>query len=151
VVFNLLKNSLSRLTTFALLCCSQTLLAQNECSINDVMSQTRSSVWLEVIQEQPAASGGSVLNVGCGDADFKNLDVVALSYFQVDHSTSLQLSYFGENSHDLPLACPTKNQLIPSATEFVEARYIKPQAAFYDLRDTAVLLEKDDGKRSYRF
>jgi ribonuclease BN (tRNA processing enzyme) len=76
---------------------------------------------------------GSMLRFEQSGARLNDLDVILISHFHVDHSNDLpaliKASYFTDRQRDLPLYGPTDNQLMPSATMFVQALF-GPGGAF---------------------
>ena len=70
---------------------------------------------------------GSLLRFEQSGASLNDLDVLLFSHFHVDHSNDLpaliKASYFSDRDRDLPLYGPTGNQLMPSATEFVQGLF----------------------------
>jgi ribonuclease BN (tRNA processing enzyme) len=76
---------------------------------------------------------GSLLHFEQSGARVNDLDVILFSHFHVDHSNDLpaliKASYFTDRQRDLPVYGPTGNQLMPSATAFVEALF-GPTGAF---------------------
>jgi len=76
---------------------------------------------------------GSLLRFEQSSARLNDLDVILISHFHVDHSNDLpaliKAGYFTDRQRDLPLYGPTGNQLMPSATMFVQALF-GPDGAF---------------------
>lgn len=91
--------------------------------------------------------GGSGLRFEQSGASLNDLDVILLSHFHTDHSSDLpaliKASYFSGRDRDLPLYGPTGNELMPSATAFVQ-KLFGPDGAFRYLSDYL------DGRESYR-
>ncbi len=69
------------------------------------------------------AGGGSSLNYEKSTAQLNDLEVIVFSHFHVDHSASFPVyikgSYFTHRTKDLQVFGPEGNDLMPSATEFV--------------------------------
>ena len=76
---------------------------------------------------------GGLLRFEQSSARLNDLDLILISHFHVDHSNDLpaliKASYFTDRQRDLPLYGPTGNQLMPSATMFVQALF-GPDGAF---------------------
>jgi ribonuclease BN (tRNA processing enzyme) len=90
---------------------------------------------------------GSLLRFEQSGASLNDLDVLLFSHFHVDHSNDLpaliKASYFSDRDRDLPLYGPTGNQLMPSATEFVQGLF-GARGVYRYLQDYI------DGTESYR-
>ena len=78
---------------------------------------------------------GSLFNFEQSGASLNDLDVILMSHFHVDHSNDLpgliKASFFSDRNRDLPLYGPTGNQLMPSATKFVQALFGSSGAFHY--------------------
>lgn len=70
------------------------------------------------------AGSGTALNYELSGADLVDLQAVLFTHFHVDHSvdfpTLIKASYFTDRDVDLPAYGPDGNELVPSASEFVE-------------------------------
>ena len=90
---------------------------------------------------------GSLLRFEQSGASLNDLDVILMSHFHVDHSNDLpgliKASYFSGRQRDLPLYGPTGNQLMPSASAFVQGMF-GPRGVYRYLADYL------DGSESYR-
>lgn len=78
---------------------------------------------------------GSLLRFEQSGADLSDLDVILMSHFHVDHANDLpallKASYFTSRKKDLMLYGPTGNQLMPSASMFVQGLFGKVGAYKY--------------------
>lgn len=90
---------------------------------------------------------GSALNFEKSGASVNDLDIILLSHLHVDHSNDIpaliKASFFSDRRHDLPLYGPTGNELMPSATMFVQALF-GPAGAYQYLNSYL------DGSDSYK-
>lgn len=90
---------------------------------------------------------GSFFNFERSGASLNTLDAVLFTHFHVDHANDLpalvKASYFTRRDRDLPVIGPSGNDLMPSATAFVQALF-GPQGAYRYLGDFL------DGSASYR-
>ena len=70
------------------------------------------------------AGGGSALRFGESGANISDLRVVLFSHFHIDHSADfpalVKSSFFEGRKEDLPLYGPTGNQILPSASDFID-------------------------------
>jgi len=95
---------------------------------------------------------GSLLHFEQSGALMNDLDVLLFSHFHTDHSNDLPAlimgSYFSDRRRDLPLYGPMGNELMPSATQFVQALFGRSASdqsgAFHYLHSYL------DGSDSYR-
>jgi len=90
---------------------------------------------------------GSLFNFEQSGASLNDLHVILMSHFHADHSNDLpalvKASFFSDRQVDLPFYGPTGNQLMPSATEFVQSLFGKVGTFHY-------LSSYIDGTDSYR-
>ena len=116
--------------------------------LNDGRASSGYVIWLDgkarVLVDMGA---GSLLRFEQSGASMNDLDVLLFSHFHTDHSSDLpaliKASFFSDRSRDLPLYGPAGNQLMPSATQFVQALFAKKGAYKY-------LNSYLDGTDSYR-
>jgi len=73
------------------------------------------------------AGSGSMLRFEQSGASVNDLDAILLSHLHVDHSSDLpaliKASFFSNRNRDLYLYGPSGNQLMPSATNFVQGLF----------------------------
>ena len=90
---------------------------------------------------------GSLFRFEQSGASVNDLDVILLSHLHVDHSNDMpaliKASFFSGRRRDLPLYGPTGNELMPSATMFVQALF-GPAGAYKYLNSYL------DGSDSYK-
>lgn len=131
------------LITLFLFICQTPLLAKSSCGTEGVWLQVLGSGGPEV-DDGRASSGyviwkngkarvlvdmgtGSLLRFEQSGALLNDLDVILMSHFHVDHSNDLpgliKAGFFSNRNRDLSLYGPTGNQLMPSATKYVEALF----------------------------
>lgn len=81
---------------------------------------------------------GSMLQFEQSGASLNDLDVIMMTHMHVDHSNDLpaliMASFFSGRDRDLNLYGPDGNQLMPSATKFVQALF-GPDGAYQYLND----------------
>lgn len=78
---------------------------------------------------------GSMLRFNQSGASVNDLDAILISHFHVDHTNDLpaliKASYFSDRSRDLVMYGPTGNELMPSATQYVQSLLGKTGAYAY--------------------
>ena len=96
--------------------------------LNDQRASSGYLVWLDGKARLLVDMGaGSLLRFEQSGAGLTDLDVILISHFHVDHTNDLpaliKASFFSARKRDLPLYGPTGNELMPSATQFVQAMF----------------------------
>ncbi|MDH5396084.1 MAG: MBL fold metallo-hydrolase, partial [Gammaproteobacteria bacterium] len=104
--------------------------------LNDGRASSGYLIWLNGKARLLIDMGtGSLLRFEQSGADLSDLDIILMSHFHVDHANDLpallKASYFTSRKKDLVLYGPTGNQLIPSASLFVQALFGKSGAFKY--------------------
>lgn len=104
--------------------------------LNDQRASTSYLVWLDgkaIVMID--AGGGSSYNFEKSGADFNDIKVVAFTHFHVDHSADfseyIKYSYFSSRKEDLSVYGPEGNDIMPAASEFINALYEKDGAYRY--------------------
>lgn len=81
------------------------------------------------------AGGGSSYNFEKSGANFNDIKAVVFTHFHVDHSADfseyVKYSYFSSRKEDLFVYGPAGNEVMPSATAFINALYKKDGAYPY--------------------
>lgn len=82
---------------------------------------------------------GTMVQFDRSHARVKDLDILLLTHFHVDHSADLAAlikgSYFTGRQRDLPLYGPTGNSLMPAATDFVTGLFGPDSTVYRYLSD----------------
>ena len=104
--------------------------------LNDQRASSSYLVWLDgkaVVMID--AGGGSSYNFEKSGADFNHIKAVAFTHFHVDHSADfseyIKYSYFSSRKDDLSVYGPAGNDVMPAASEFINALYKKDGAYRY--------------------
>ena len=138
--------SLARLSTFLLIsltvfsCASYAQCQKQRVSLqvlgsggpelNDQRASSSYLVWLDgKAQVMIDAGGGSSYNFEKSGADFNDIKAVVFTHFHVDHSADfseyIKYSYFSSRKNDLSVYGPAGNDVMPAASEFINALFEK--------------------------
>jgi ribonuclease BN (tRNA processing enzyme) len=138
--------SLARLSTFLLIsltvfsCASYAqcqkqrvslqILGSGGPELNDQRASSSYLVWLDgKAQVMIDAGGGSSYNFEKSGADFNDIKAVVFTHFHVDHSADfseyIKYSYFSSRKNDLSVYGPAGNDVMPAASEFINALFEK--------------------------
>ena len=138
--------SLARLSTFLLIsltvfsCASYAqcqkqrvslqILGSGGPKLNDQRASSSYLVWLDgKAQVMIDAGGGSSYNFEKSGADFNDIKAVVFTHFHVDHSADfseyIKYSYFSSRKNDLSVYGPAGNDVMPAASEFINALFEK--------------------------
>jgi len=98
--------------------------------VQDQRASTSYLIWIDgKAKVLIDAGGGSALRFGQAKANMSDLDVVLFSHFHIDHSADfpalVKSSFFENRQRELPVFGPTGNQLLPSATDFMQRLFSK--------------------------
>ena len=98
--------------------------------LNDQRASSSYLVWLDgKAQVMIDAGGGSSYNFEKSGADFNDIKAVVFTHFHVDHSADfseyIKFSYFSSRKNDLSVYGPAGNDVMPAASEFINALYEK--------------------------
>jgi ribonuclease BN (tRNA processing enzyme) len=104
--------------------------------LNDQRASSSYLVWLDgkaVIMID--VGGGSSYNFEKSGANFNDIKAVAFTHFHVDHSADfpeyIKHSYFSSRMDDLSVYGPAGNDVMPAASEFINALFQKDGAYRY--------------------
>ena len=98
--------------------------------LNDQRASSSYLVWLDgKAQVMIDAGGGSSYNFEKSGADFNDIKAVVFTHFHVDHSADfseyIKYSYFSSRKNDLSVYGPAGNDVMPAASEFINALFEK--------------------------
>ena len=98
--------------------------------LNDQRASSSYLIWLDdkaIVMID--AGGGSSYNFEKSGANFNDIKAVAFTHFHVDHSADfseyIKFSYFSSRKEDLLVYGPAGNEVMPSATAFINALFKK--------------------------
>jgi ribonuclease BN (tRNA processing enzyme) len=108
--------------------------------VEDMHASTGYLVWLDgKARVLVDIGGGASLRFSQSQANFADLDVIAISHFHVDHSVGLPVlvksSFFGRRDRPLTLFGPEGNTIMPSAASFIDSMFAAPKGVYHYLSD----------------